>query len=228
MHPSAILFLTVIVVALPLLALASKKKIDQGITFPKIPFYVEAIVLQTILASLALWAASRSGVAIETALPQKTAPIIAAVLLLVVSLVSMAIALRSSADERKRLLVAIVPFTGQERAMWILVSSAAGIGEEIAYRGVLFRFAERFLPSFASALILTSIIFGLAHLVQGWKAAAAVALFGAAFQLLVAASGTLILAIVVHFLYDLVTGFFVARKLAGSFSLPENEEAVTR
>lgn len=210
---SAYFFLVVILIVLPLLAWTSKRTLDQGLVFPKLPFYLEALFLQGALLFLSLFVVERHGYPLRFHASATPRAWVEAGLLLVAALVLMVLAVRASdASTRQRLLM-ILPRTPVERLVWIAVSLTAAVAEEVTYRGVLATISLRATESWAVATVVCAIAFGLAHLVQGWKNALIVALFGAAFQWIVWRSGTLLPAIAVHFVYDVVAGFVLPSRL---------------
>lgn len=99
----------------------------------------------------------------------------------------------------------LIPNTATERAAWIGVSFAAGICEELLCRGFLIRFLRESWPGapMFAALVISSLIFGLAHLYQGLKAVAGTSIIGLVFGLVFLLSGSLIGSIVLHVLVDL-------------------------
>jgi membrane protease YdiL (CAAX protease family) len=62
-----------------------------------------------------------------------------------------------------------------------------------------------------AAALIASAVFGFSHLVQGWKSAGIVTGVALALHGLVVASGTLLIAIGAHFLYDLIAGLAFGR-----------------
>ena len=77
----------------------------------------------------------------------------------------------------------------------------AGIGEEFAYRGALTGLLTVVLgPS--AACIVSAGLFGLGHFSQGWRGLVYSTGFALALQGVVFLSGGLLLAIVVHIVYD--------------------------
>lgn len=222
---SGYLFLIVILVVLPLLAWVSKRRLDEGLTFPKLPFYVEALFLQGALLFLSLFVIERHRLSVRFHASVGPRAWTEAALLLVAAFVMMFLALRASDPEMRKRLSMILPFTGRERLLWIAVSLTAAVAEEITYRGVLASLALRFTENWMVAAAVSAIAFGFAHLVQGWRSAVIVALFGAAFQWVVWRSGSLLPAIAVHFLYDVVAGFVLPSRLenraAGAVAIEE-------
>jgi membrane protease YdiL (CAAX protease family) len=212
MPASAAILLAFVFIVLPYLAWSAKRKLDAGLTFPRLPFYIQSVVLQTALLVWGLWVGARNGIAILGEEIRGTDAVLAAILL-ATALGAMQAAWRFASPETRRRLALIVPQSGRERLVWIGVSAAAAAGEEVVYRSVTIAILQRLIDHWFTAALLTSIAFGLAHLVQGWKNALFVIVFGLAFHLLVRASGNLYGAIAVHFLYDVITGFYLGRKV---------------
>jgi membrane protease YdiL (CAAX protease family) len=59
--------------------------------------------------------------------------------------------------------------------------------------------------------LVAAAVFGFSHLVQGWKSAGIVTGVALLLQGLVAVSGSLLLPVAVHFLYDLIAGLAYGR-----------------
>jgi membrane protease YdiL (CAAX protease family) len=99
----------------------------------------------------------------------------------------------------------ILPLTGEERTWWIFVSLTAGSCEEILYRGFLIHYftAAPFHAPLAVALIVSSVIFGAAHLYQGVAGVISTAILGLIFGVIFITTGTLVIPMVLHALIDL-------------------------
>jgi membrane protease YdiL (CAAX protease family) len=98
-----------------------------------------------------------------------------------------------------------------------LISAAAGIGEEVLFRGVL----QDLL-----GLVATSLVFGLLHALTPTYFALATAL-GAYLGWLQAYTGNLLAPIIVHALYDLVALGLIKQRFAeeaGGLGAPRNDE----
>lgn len=72
----------------------------------------------------------------------------------------------------------LAPHSGAELFVWILVSMAAGISEEIVYRGYLQRQFAFWTKNVFVAMCLSAALFGSGHLYQGGKRAILMGVFG--------------------------------------------------
>ena len=109
-------------------------------------------------------------------------------------------ALRKIRDELERLLPEM--FATTSTAGLAVVSLAAGVGEEILFRGFLQGWLETILGSFGG-LLMASCLFGAAHPITAGYVVIAT-LMGAYLGALWQVSGNLMVPIVTHALYDLV------------------------
>jgi membrane protease YdiL (CAAX protease family) len=127
-------------------------------------------------------------------------------------LVRQAVRASRTEEERRRLFVYVIaPRTPQERALWALACVLAGVAEETAYRGVGMSTLWYSLGNpWASALILAA-AFAVAHAAQGWKSGLAVFGIALVMHALVAFTGSLLPAMLVHATYDLAAGAIIAR-----------------
>jgi len=117
---------------------------------------------------------------------------------------------RRSMEEGKATWRLFAPASPRERRMWILLSLSAGIGEELVWRGVLPALLSRLTGSLAVAIVLSVLSFSIAHAIQGLRSVLAIAAFAVAFHALVFLSGSLYVAMTVHFVYDVIAGFTYA------------------
>jgi len=116
-------------------------------------------------------------------------------------------------DERRGLLVnQLVPRNRREWVLWVGVSVAAGIAEEFAYRGVAMNLLESLMGHPGLAALLCAIAFAGAHAAQGLRSGVVIFLMALAMHALVAYTGTLVLAMGVHTLYDLIAGWWISRE----------------
>ena len=120
-------------------------------------------------------------------------------------------ALRSEDERRRAVVYLIAPRTPRERVLWALACVLAGVAEETAYRGVGMATLWYALgDAWASALILSA-AFAVAHAAQGWKSGLAVFGIALVMHALVQFTGSLLPAMLVHAVFDLVAGAIIAR-----------------
>lgn len=111
-------------------------------------------------------------------------------------------------------LAPFLPRTKRALAWGIAVSLAAGICEEIAYRGYLMPYLEAYFP-LAGAIAVSAVLFGLAHIYQGALGTLATTIMGATFAGMYLATGSLWPAIAMHALIDIsamLTGYLAWRR----------------
>jgi uncharacterized protein len=98
---------------------------------------------------------------------------------------------------------ALLPANGRERIWFVALGLSAGFCEELLYRGFLIFWIERFWPSAIGALVVSTLLFGVAHLYQGARGVVGTTLLGAALGGLYVATGSLWPSIALHALIDL-------------------------
>jgi uncharacterized protein len=108
---------------------------------------------------------------------------------------------------------ALLPRTYAEMIVWVVLSVTAGFCEELIFRGYLQRQFFAFTGKIELAVVFQAIVFGAAHLYQGWKGAATIAVYGALFGILAAWRRSLRPGMIQHAAQDTFSG------LLGSFAL---------
>jgi membrane protease YdiL (CAAX protease family) len=119
--------------------------------------------------------------------------------------------IRSEAERRNLPAFAFMPRTPTEWSLYLATSVAAGIAEETAYRGVGMALLTWTTGSAPLSAAVLSVGFGLAHLTQEWKSVAIVMAMALLMHGLVAFTGTLVIAMVVHTVYDVIAGILGSR-----------------
>jgi membrane protease YdiL (CAAX protease family) len=101
-----------------------------------------------------------------------------------------------------------MPRDSTERALWLTSSIAAGISEELVYRGVLTELLARTTTtgSLVAAALVSAGVFAVSHYMQGWKSMAIIYAMALLFQALAWYSGSLYVPMAVHALYDIAAG----------------------
>ncbi len=118
-----------------------------------------------------------------------------------------------TADEIRNMPVGrLMPRTGRERVLWIIISVLAGIAEEAAYRGVLMAVLWYALGNPWLAAAISATAFAIGHALQGWKSVLVIFVMALSMHVLVWFTGTLVIAMAVHAIYDLLAPT-VRRKL---------------
>jgi membrane protease YdiL (CAAX protease family) len=100
----------------------------------------------------------------------------------------------------------LLPKTLSESLVWIVVSLAAGICEELVYRGYLQQQLWSLTGSLPAALFLQAVIFGAGHIYQGWKPALVTAIYGLIFGLVAAWRRSIIPGAIAHAVVDILGG----------------------
>ena len=120
-------------------------------------------------------------------------------------------AIRSETERRSLPAFAFMPRTSTEWTLYLATAVAAGIAEETAYRGVGMALLTWSTGSATLSAAVLSVAFGLAHLTQEWKSVGIVIAMALLMHGLVAFTGTLVIAMVVHTVYDVIAGILGSR-----------------
>jgi membrane protease YdiL (CAAX protease family) len=115
---------------------------------------------------------------------------------------------RDRVAQRARKVWLFMPRNPKERVLWICVSVAAGISEEVTYRGVMFGLLWRITGSAWAAALIGAAVFAISHFMQGAKGMAIIFGIALTFQMLAWFSGSLYVSMAVHALYDVAAGLF--------------------
>jgi membrane protease YdiL (CAAX protease family) len=101
--------------------------------------------------------------------------------------------------------LALLPRTREERLTFAVLAVTAGICEEIVFRGFGFAYVRFIWPGVTDGwlIVITSAVFGLAHLYQGPRGVVLTGLAGGAFASMTITTGSLLPAIAVHAMVDL-------------------------
>jgi membrane protease YdiL (CAAX protease family) len=121
---------------------------------------------------------------------------------------------------------AMIPRTRTERGYAAAVAVTAGICEELIYRGFLIAFGVGVFglhPYVAGGVAV--LLFGVAHLYQGWSGVVRVTVFGIAMTWMYLRTGSLVLPIVIHAVTDLMSLVVIPRWLQAKAAKPTAEPA---
>jgi membrane protease YdiL (CAAX protease family) len=215
---AALVFLVVLFVIMPRMALRSARQMRQaladGAPLPRL-----RMALSTLFALSVLWFLSqmnalmlgRSLFAVG-AIGMREIGIGLIGLAVLLLAIPLSRAMRDPSDERKRLVHALAPRDAKEYAVFVVIAIAAGIAEEAAYRGVALWILQPVFGSLAPAVLLSAMSFSVTHAVQGSRAMIIVFAIALVFHAMVYLTNTLVIAMVVHAVYDCIAGMAAAKR----------------
>jgi len=114
--------------------------------------------------------------------------------------------------KESRMLRALLPETGKERGIFVLLSVAAGLGEEIAYRGYAIPVLTP-VTGVAGAVLITSLVFGVMHAYQSALGIVRTMTMGVILAWGFLMSGSLLPCILAHTFIDIIAGIAIAQQL---------------
>jgi uncharacterized protein len=185
----------------------ARRRIAAGVPGAKVRLYRQIVAGQVISVALFLvyWRSGRIPAAsFGVVEPRSWAWTTTAIFVIVGALAWSSLRVRPKAERiRKKLkdgIGALIPDSHRERSWWGAVSLGAGVSEELLYRGFLLYYVSVFLPQINSLerVLLISLVFGLAHIYQGWQGSVAAGIMGLILAGLYLMTGSLILPIVIH------------------------------
>lgn len=211
---------------IPLLAIRGRWVFESRPLPPRKAYLRAMIIQQAIFAGCSIFVAFPSGILLfPRRLPSMRGSVAAAVVLVLAVLV-MRPMWRKAVEERNRIVYLFMPSDRVEKLLWIAASALAGFGEEVSWRGVQTALLARVTGSAAAAIALCIAMFAVSHVQQGWKSVFIIAPFAAAFHLLVWLSGSLYVAMAVHFLYDAIAGLTYARLGRGQWTIDNGQSTM--
>lgn len=202
-------FVFVMVVLIPIAVIRSSRRARPAEeSHQRITQRLRNVVLLVVMAVIALAVAWRDKISLFPPIrPTGTLIALSLAILLGVLALAEALLMARSPEERRKLWVRqIIPRNNAERVVWVVSSTAAGVTEEIIFRGVLFALLVALTSSIAAAALVSAVVFAIAHFRQGWKSM--VFIFGIAllFQWLVIFTASLVPAMIIHAIYNIVRG----------------------
>ena len=212
---AGLFFLLLIGIWVPMIAIRSARHLAAGMPMPpRRALFGRTIFLLAILALAACVVAYTNE--IELFPPFALRPVDAGITLAVVIALCAALPSnwRASSPEVRERLGSMVPRHRGDAGLWIATSFAAGIGEEIVYRGVLFTLVWRLTGNPWIAAIASAASFATAHFVQGTRAMVVVCAVALLAQALAWRTGALYASMFVHTVYDLIAGWVYGRWFA--------------
>ena len=116
------------------------------------------------------------------------------------------LAQQTSLESARKSLGFLLPHTNPELLLWLALSATAGFCEEIIFRGYLQRQFASFTRNAVAGLVLSALVFGLAHGYEGGRRMALIAVYGALFGLMARWRRSLRPGMMAHAWHDGFTG----------------------
>jgi membrane protease YdiL (CAAX protease family) len=208
----------VLVAVLPALLLGQAFVRDDDVAeLPVMPVYASSIAMILLIGAFAVWAGLRLGMTPATLGLRPIDPVrgLAWTGAVVAVALGFAVASRLLGQREAPLLERLLPRTGPQRAVFVLLSLSAGVGEELAFRGFLIPALETATGSSSLAVIVSSLAFGMLHSYQRSAGVLRAGALGVVLAAPLLATGSLYPSIAAHALFDLIAGLLLAVWLIG-------------
>jgi len=209
--PAGLLHILIFGVLIPALVVRSRHGLTASPVRPRRRHFAAVLLQLMIFLGISIWVAWAEQIPLtpRPAFPGRAVGF--AAFLLGAGVMLMAPRWRRNVEQRDPKAYYFMPRTAGERGLWVLVSLAAAVAEEVTFRGVLFALLVMLTGSPWIAAALAAAAFGVSHMIQGAQSAVIISVIALALHGLVAVGGSLYLAIAVHFLYDLIAGLSYGR-----------------
>ncbi|HEV8202099.1 MAG TPA: CPBP family intramembrane glutamic endopeptidase [Candidatus Polarisedimenticolia bacterium] len=215
----SLLFLAFLLGFLPWGALHSRRKMrptlertGPGSRSERLVIWANTLFAQGLLLLLAGLAGRSFGFRFFAPVAPRAAAAAAVALAICFGLRALARAWRTEEERRKLVVSRLAPRSALEWGVFVLMALLAAVAEEIAYRGVGVAVLTFWSGQAMVAVLVCSAAFAVAHALQGWKSVVIILGFAFLMHALVAVTGSLVPAMVVHFVYDLAAGIAIARQ----------------
>jgi membrane protease YdiL (CAAX protease family) len=120
---------------------------------------------------------------------------------------------RAAGIRETALLALLLPKSRKEKTLFVFLSLAAGVGEEVAYRGYLIPALTPLLGWDWGAALVSSVAFGFLHAYQGWLGIVRTAALGLLLAASFILSGVLWPAVLAHAILDVISGLVLGETL---------------
>jgi len=212
-----------------LLQLPDTTKLDR------LSLYASTIVFQWLSVVLILWRTTHRGIhpaqlglILGLNLISITTTIVISTLFFLLQFVSSR-RLKAGADERGetvQLALKVFPRDGVERLAFFALVSTVAICEEFIYRGFAQYVFQDWSHSLFFGLVLSSLLFSVAHLYQGRRGLVSTFAVGILFAGVRAWSGTLLPTVAAHLVADLTIGLLAPRHIREALARSTDDEGI--
>lgn len=197
----------------------------------RIKLYLSTILFQWLVTAVIAWRAFARGLVrldLGISKGEGTAVIVVTVLGAILiaaghwmNLRRMASSNHPSVESLRALGARLFPGSPVELAVYLLLALTAGVCEEFMFRGFVIAALLRFGLATWIVIVLSSVLFGLAHLYQGKGGSIATGLLGALFAMARISYHSLLPVTVWHAVLDLVAGIAGPKYLRNKAEEPE-------
>jgi membrane protease YdiL (CAAX protease family) len=214
------LFVIIVVAGLPFLSAVSYKNLKQlesaneELHLNKTPLYLQSVALQIALCLLAFFTARAEKLPVSIGSNFTFLSVSIAVAFTAVALLLAYFSQKYSNQKQESTLHHLLPETWKDRILWILACLIAAFCEEYIYRGVLFQIVQLLTGnSWIISAVICSVVFAFGHGTQGEKAILQIIPFAIGFHLIVYVSNGLLLAMIAHFVYNVLVDLLFGKKI---------------
>jgi membrane protease YdiL (CAAX protease family) len=106
----------------------------------------------------------------------------------------------------QKVITQLAPQNAWQLMIWVLLSISAGICEELVFRGYLLQQLSRTSGRIWIGVLVSSLLFGVAHGYEGASGMIAITVYGALFCLLALKRGSLRSGMIAHAWHDIFSG----------------------
>lgn len=216
----SLIFLIIVAAGLPFLSVISYKNLKQleaaheQLHINKAPLYLQSVALQVGLCVLAFFTARFEKKPVVLGSDFTAVPVIAAIGFITLALSIAYLSQRYSKEKEESTLHHLLPETMRDRVLWILACLVAAFCEEYIYRGVLFNLLMELTGNgWIYSAVICSIVFAFGHGTQGEKAIVQIIPFAIGFHVLVYLGNGLLLAMIAHFIYNVLVDLLFGKKI---------------
>ena len=197
---------------MPYAAIKSRARLAALTQRPSLTAWlIRSAVMVVVAGALSLVTANLAGISLARLAFPEPLHLLLGLVLLAAFVAVMRPAWRQAVVERSPGAYYKMPLTGRDRGLWIGVSIAAGVCEEITWRGVQTTLLAALLGNPWLAALLSALMFAVAHAIQNVRSMVFIFVFSFIMSVLVAITGSLILPMLIHAAYDGIAGLSYAR-----------------
>ena len=208
----SLVYLFVVLGWMPAAGIFSYLRLKAGKPIPpKTRYYRSIIVVQVVLLGYSVAIVQHNEMSLLGSSPALWIWLISALYVAFIGLRLQAVWKKMPA-ERKQRARRLLPEIPEHLRYWVPISFLAGIGEEIAFRGVAFGILREISGSTEFTIVICVLAFAFAHMVQGWRGVIGTGVVALVMHAIVYETAGLYLAMGIHVAYDLMLGFIAMRQ----------------